>query len=264
MTSIRTPNLHQPGRQAFGGSAHAPPIRLDPRSRRPRRRDPGCDRRRDHDRRPALARRVLDPARGVQPADPGVPEDPRRGELQPVLRRLRRPDACREGGPQRRHRRALARPGHGRARRRRPRRRELEAPVVSRHGHPVARRLRRPRREPEEDLRLERPDPEGRPGRDAEPVHLRRRPLERDGRLRRAAQARQDRPAGAGLPAEAVQERRLAGQERARRAADLQRRPRRRAARLRERGAVRTVAGPEPPVPDPAVDDPDREPDRRR
>ena len=46
-------------------------------------------------------------------------------------------------------------------------------------------------------------------------------------------------------------------------AADVQRRPRRRAARLRERGAVRTVERAEPPVPDPALDDPDREPDRR-
>ena len=74
----------------------------------------------------------------------------------------------------------------------------------------------------------------------------------------------QDRQAGAGLPAEAVQERRLAGQERPRLAADLQRRPRRRPARLRERGALRPLARPGLAVRDPALDDPDREPDRGR
>ena len=72
----------------------------------------------------------------------------------------------------------------------------------------------------------------------------------------------QDRQAGAGLPAEAVQERRLAGQERPRLAADVQRRPRRRPARLRERGPLRPVAQPGVPVRDSALDDPDREPDR--
>ena len=117
---------------------------------------------------------------------------------------------------------------------------------------------------PKKIKRLERPDPPGRAGRDAEPVHVGRRSLERDGRVRGAAQARQDRQAGAGLPAEAVQERRLAGQERPRLAADVQRRPRRRAAGLRERGALRPLARPGLAVRDPALDDPDREPDRGR
>ena len=44
------------------------------------------------------------------------------------------------------------------------------------------------------------------------PLHLRRPRWSRYGRLRCAAQARQDRQAGAGLPADAVQECRLAGQ----------------------------------------------------
>ena len=155
-------------------------------------------------------------------------------------------------------------PGRRRARHRRPRRLQVGPAVVQGHGHQLTRRLHRPGRQPEEDQGLERPDPAGRAGRDAEPVHVGRRPLERDGRVRRAAQARQDRQAGAGLPAEAVQERRLAGQERPRLAADVQRRPRRRAAGLRERGALRPFARPGLAVRDPALDDPDREPDRGR
>ncbi len=75
-------------------------------------------------------------------------------------------------------------------------------------------------------------------------------------------QGKTDSP-GAGQPAQAVQERRRAGQERSRVAADVHQRQGRRDARLRERGVVRAVEGPEPPVPHPALDDPDREPDRR-
>ena len=46
---------------------------------------------------------------------------------------------------------------------------------------------------------LGRPDEGRRRGPDAEPVHVRRRPLERDGRLRRPARAGQDARAGARL-----------------------------------------------------------------
>ena len=81
---------------------------------------------------------------------------------------------------------------------------ELEPPELPRHGHELGRRLRRPRREPEEDLRLERPAQARRRRRDAEPVHLGRRALEHHGRLRRVAEAGQDRRAGAGQPAQAV------------------------------------------------------------
>ena len=56
----------------------------------------------------------------------------------------------------------------------------------------------------------------GHRGRHAEPVHVGRRPLEHHGGVRRVARERQDRQAGAGEPAQAVQERRRPGQERAR------------------------------------------------
>ena len=64
------------------------------------------------------------------------------------------------------------------------------------------------------------------------------------------------------LPAEAVQERRLAGQERPRLAEHVPLRQGRRPARLRERGDLRAARGQKPAVRDPALDDPDREPDR--
>ena len=246
MSVIRTSNLHQTCRQARK-DAHASEI---PASRTPRG-GRGLVRRRgvDHGR-SALTRRLLDAARGLQPADSGLPEDPagRRRQLQPVVRGLGRSGAGRQGRPEGGHRRALAGPRRGRARHGRARRREVEAPVLPRHGHELARRLRGPRRQPEEDPRLERPDPARRPGRHPEPVHLRRRALERDGGVRSAAEAREVRQAGAGLPAEAVQERRLAGQERARLTADVQRRPRRRSAGVRERGPLRPVAQPGLPV----------------
>ena len=56
------------------------------------------------------------------------------------------------------------------------------------HGHELGRRLRRARRQPEEDQELGRPAPARRRGRHAEPVHLRRRALERHGRVRRVAE----------------------------------------------------------------------------
>ena len=64
---------------------------------------------------------------------------------------------------------------------------------------------------------LERPAPARRRGRHAEPVHVGWRALEHHGRVRRLAEAGQDRQAGAGEPPEAVQERRRPGHERARR-----------------------------------------------
>ena len=104
----------------------------------------------------------------------------------------------------------------------------------------------------------------GRRHRHAEPVHLGRRALEHHGRLRRLAEGRQDRQAGPGQPAQAVEERRRPGHERARIAEHVQQRQGRRPARVRERGAVRAHAGPRPPVRHPEGDDPDREPDRGR
>ena len=126
------------------------------------------------------------------------------------------------------------------------------------------RRLRRPRRQPEEDQGLERPDP-SRASRSSRRTRSPRAaragtswpPTARSGKLG------QDRQAGAGLPAEALQERRLAGQERARLAANVQRRARATScSRTRTRRSSH-ARGTEPPVRDPALDDPDREPDRR-
>ena len=69
-----------------------------------------------------------------------------------------------------------------------------------RHGHELRRRVRRPQGQPEEHQDLGRPDQARRRGDHAEPVHLGRRALERDGRLRRPDRAGQDRAAGDGLP----------------------------------------------------------------
>ena len=125
-----------------------------------------------------------------------------------------------------------------------------------------ARRLRPPRRQPEEDQDVDRPPQARGRGRDAEPVHVRRRALEHHGRVRRVAPRGQDRQAGAGEPAQALQERRRPGQERARLAEHVHERQGRRPPRLRERGAVLEAEGARRPVRHPALDDPHREPDR--
>ena len=162
-----------------------------------------------------------------------------------------------------RHRRALARARHGPAREGGHRQPELEEAVVQGHRHGLGRRVRRPAGEPEAHQDLERPPAPGRAGRHAEPVHLGRRPLERHGRLRLLAEAGQDRRAGPGQPAQAVQERRRPGQERARLCEHVPLREGRRAALVRERGTRRAEEGPEPSLRHPEDDDPDREPDRR-
>ena len=59
--------------------------------------------------------------------------------------------------------------------------------AVQGHRHALGRRLRRAQGQPEEHPHLGRPDQAGRGRRDAEPSDLRRRQVERDGRLRRAA-----------------------------------------------------------------------------
>ena len=74
----------------------------------------------------------------------------------------------------------------------RARRRQVEPAVVQGHRPRLGRRVRRPRRQPEEDQDLGRPAQAGRLGDHAEPVHLRRRTLERDGRVRLVAQAQED------------------------------------------------------------------------
>ena len=66
------------------------------------------------------------------------------------------------------------------------------------------------------------------------------------------------------VPEQALRPRRLAGQERARGAPDVPRGPWRRPPLVRERGDLRPEARPADRLRDAEVDDPDREPDRRR
>ena len=71
-------------------------------------------------------------------------------------------------------------------------RQELEQGALQRHGQRLRGRVRAAERKPEAHQDLGRPDQAGRPGRDPEPVHLGRRALERDGRVRRPAPRGQD------------------------------------------------------------------------
>ena len=130
------------------------------------------------------------------------------------------------------------------------------------HGHELGRRLRRPRRQPEEDpnwndlikpgVEVITPNPitSGGARWNVMAAYGAQRKL---GKTHKQAQR---------LPEQALPARHRAGQERARVAADVPRRQGRRAARLRERGHLREQEGPEDPVRDPALDDPDREPGR--
>ncbi len=97
----------------------------------------------------------------------------------------------------------------------------------------------------------------------AEPVHVGRRAVEPDGRLRRPARAGQDRRRGGRVPAPAAGEHAGAGQERPRGPADVLGRQGRRPARLRERGDLRAERRPADRVRRPRPDDPHREPRRR-
>ena len=169
---------------------------------------------------------------------------------------------ARRGGPARRRRRVLARARHDAPGRVRRRREGLERRRAQGHGHGLRRRLHGPRGQPEGDQDLGRPDEGRRRGPDPEPVHVRRRPLERDGRLRRPARAGQDARAGARLPEGAVRERRRSGQERARVVDDVRLGQGRRPPRLRERGDLRAAPGPAARVRRSRPDDPDREPGR--
>ena len=181
-------------------------------------------------------RRLLDAARGVREADRPLPRRRGRGRLLPaVLRRLRRAEPRGRGGAPRRRRRILARARHDAPGRVRRRREGLERRRAQGHGHRLRRRLHGPRGQPEGDQDLGRPDEGRRRGPDPEPVHIRRRPLERHGRLRRPARAGQDARAGARVPEQAVRERGRPGQERTRVADDV-----RRPARATSSSATRT------------------------
>ena len=128
--------------------------------------------------------------------------------------------------------------------------------------HQLRRRVRRPQGQPEEHQDLGRPDQGGRRGHHAEPVHLGRREVEPDGRLRRPARAGQVRGGGARLPQEAPAEHAGPGQVGPRGARHLLRRQGRRADLLRERGDHRAEGRRRPRLRDPGRDDPDREPGR--
>ena len=108
------------------------------------------------------------------------------------------------------------------------------------HGPRLGRGVRRPRRQPEEDQDLGRPAQARRRGDHAEPVHVRRRPLERDGRVRVLDQAQEDEEAGSGEAAQAVRERRPF-RTRARAT------PRTPSSRARETCCSRTRTRPSPP-----------------
>ena len=187
-----------------------------------------------------------------------------RRQLHPVLRRVRRAGARDQGRARLRHRRALARSGHGRAREPRTsstpkwKKQSFKGMVhnsvvvfVVRDGNPKKIKswndLLRP------DVEIITPNPFTSGG-------ARWNIMAAYGVV---AEAGQDRQAGAGEPAEALEERRRPGHERARVAEHVQQRQGRRAARVRERGVLLAHAGPRPAVGHPEDDDPDREPDRR-
>ena len=182
--------------------------------------------------------------------------------VQPVVRRLDRPGARRRPGAEGGRRLPLHRRRREPARRRRPRRLEVEPPELRRHRRRHRRRLRRPERQPEAHQGLGRPGQAGRAGRDAEPVQLRLREVERPRRLRRGAPPRQDRQAGDRVRAEALPARRLAGHLGPERDEHVPRRQGRRPHHLRERGVRGAAERPGHPVRDPAPVDADRAPDR--
>ena len=79
---------------------------------------------------------------------------------------------------------------------------ELEPERHARLRHQLGRGDHRAQGQPQAHHRLVRPGQAGRAGGHAQPVHLGQRALEHHGRVRRAAQGRQDPGAGRGLPAQ--------------------------------------------------------------
>ena len=197
-------------------------------------------------RRQADARGLLHAAGGLRRAHPGLPADAgRQGhDLQAVLRRLGRPEPRgrrRPAGRRRgllagaRHRHAWSRPASSpdwNAGRDKGMVTDSVVVFVVRKGNPKG---------------IKTWDDLVKPGVEVitpEPVHLRRRPLERDGGLRRADQGRaRPRTQAQAYLDKLFTERAGAGQERPRRAADLRRRQGRRHDRLRERGDHRPAEG---------------------
>ena len=135
---------------------------------------------------------------------------------------------------------------------------------VQGHGLRLGRRLRRPQGQPEGHQDVGRPGPRRHRGDHAQPVHVRRRPLEPHGGVRRPARAGQDRGRGARLPGRAPRQRRPCRTRARARRCRPSRRQGRRAARLRERGDHRAAEGRGARLRRPRPDDPDREPDRGR
>ena len=150
--------------------------------------------RRHNEGRQALARRLLDAAGGLRQADPRLPEDPgrERRQLQPVLRRLGRPERAVEAGLKADIVALRSSPDVDAL---------VDAGLVDATGTRQRTRAWSPTRSwssssaraTRRTSRLGRPDQGGRRGHHPEPVHFRRRPLEHHGRVRRAARGRQDR-----------------------------------------------------------------------
>ena len=178
------------------------------------------------------------------PAWQATPDGLRR-LVQPVLRPLDEPGEGGDRGPAGRHRLPLDGRRRQPARRRRPRQPELGPPVLRRDRREHGRRLRGAKRQPEAHQGLGRPDQARRAGRDAEPVQLRLGEVERPRRLRRRAQARQDRRPGDRVRPAALQARRLAGHVGVERDEHVPLRQGRRADHLRERGDQRAPSGQE-------------------
>ena len=160
--------------------------------------------------------------------------------LQPVLRRVRRPVAQGRVRPRHRRRQLLRRARRHAPREGRPGRRELEPERAQ--GHPVrlGRHDRHPQGQPEEHQDLGRPAQGRRRGRHAQPVQLGQREVEPARALRREVQRRPEPRGRPRLPGQADRRPHQGPAEvRPRGDRDLPAGHRRRAALLRERGAVR-------------------------
>ena len=217
----------------------------------------------------ARARRLLDARRSSTTRSSPPSRRRSRGQgrrRHHLVRRLRRAEPRGRGRPAGRRRLLLDRAGH-----RAPGEGRASSPPTGPSGpttglvNDLARHLHRAQGQPEGHPHLERPAEAGRRGADAEPVHLRLGQVEPARRVRPGVERRQGPAGRPRLREEAPHEARQGpGQVRARGAAGLHLRQRRRAALLRVRGDHRAEEGPGRRLRDALGHDPDRHPDRRR
>ncbi len=163
----------------------------------------------------ADARRIFDSQDGLRPHHPGLSEDQggQRNHVFDLVRGIGGPEPIGGSGIGRRRGRVLAGARHDASGNRRPGGQELEQEQVPRLRHRFHRHLRGSPGQPQENPHLERPSEEGCLGDHAQPVPVRRRPVEPYGRLRRAAGAGQEAKPGAGV-LEGTLPHRGAGQQR--------------------------------------------------